>query len=159
MSRWGRIIGLIVLRNSIGVHLVWTSVGSRIISLWHVWMRWKLSFSNQSLNLLLIASFVFQVLFMRELRLMIDSVPLGIFLEFFTLGLLNKFFITDQSIFVGIGFLENMLPHSFHFFCSLLHIVFGRSSLVHLIQLVDEQYLHFVFIPESISIDVVQHEE
>lgn len=146
---------MIVLRNRIRVYLVWASVGSRIISLRHVWMRWKLSFCNQSLNLLLIASFILQVLFMRELRLMVDSVPFGVFLEFFTLGLLNKFLITDQSIFVGIGFLEHMLPHPFHLFSSLLHVVFGRSCLVHLIQLVDEKNLHLVFIPESISVDVM----
>lgn len=147
-----------VLRDGVGMNLVLT-IWSRIISLWHIRMRRKLSLGNQSLDLLLVASFVFQIFLVRKLRLMIHGIPLWIFLELFPLSLLQEFIITDQPILVCIGFLEHVLPHPLHLLGPFLHIIFRNPSLVHLVQLVNEQHFYLILVPKSISINIVQHKE
>lgn len=53
--RLGMVLG--VLRDGVGMNLVLAAL-SRVVTLRHVRMWWKLSFGNQSLDLLLVASFV-----------------------------------------------------------------------------------------------------
>lgn len=90
---------------------------------------------------------------------MIDRIPFRILLKFVSLRLLDKLLEAYQPVLVRVRLLEHVLAHPFHLFRALLHVVLGRTGLVHLVQLVNEQHLHLVLIPHVVAVEIVQHEE
>lgn len=112
------------------------------------------SLSNKLLNFGLTPPFEFHILFVRELRLLINSFPSWIFLEFFPFRLGQKLFHADHTIAIGIHFAHYVLSHAFHFLFTFTHVVFGMTRLIHFIQIIGENRFQFSLVQLSVVVKI-----
>lgn len=104
--------------------------------------------------MLLLLALVCDVFVVRELRLLLDALPIRILLVLVALRFGDKLVVANQIVVVGVRPTENLLAHAFHLLRPFDHVVVGVVRIVGLVQFLLEQRIDLVLVPVAVAVKV-----